>query len=198
MPADSVARARDMQHDSKSAYGWISILLHWSTAILIIALWFIGKSIAAAGDEAADARRGLHVSLAASAWLLVLVRIAWRIRQGHPHLRGQSDRIHGIAKAVHYSSLLAVAVMLMTGPLIVWARGYPINVFDVFSIPAPIGPSDGLADSVFRAHAAAATILIVLIVVHIGGALKHLMFHDDETFVRMIWPGSRERNETES
>lgn len=187
-----------MQHDSKSAYGWISIILHWSTAILIIALWFIGKNIMSSGGEFADQRRGLHISLAATAWLLILLRIAWRIREGHPHVRGQTVRIHLIAKYTHYASLAAVAVMLLSGPMIVWARGYPINVFDLFAIPSPVEPSRSFADAVFGIHATAATVLMVLIVVHIGGALKHLMFHNDDTIVRMIWPGRQERSETDS
>mgnify|MGYP001814996252 FL=1 len=198
MPAGLVAQTRYMQHDSKSAYGWISIFLHWSTAILIIALWFIGKSIMAAAGEFADDRRGLHISLAATAWLLILFRIGWRIREGHPHVRGQTMRIHTIAKYTHYASLAAVAVMLLSGPVIVWARGYPVNVFDLFSIPSPIDPSDTLANGLFRVHATAATFLMLLIVVHVGGALKHLMFHNDDTIIRMIWPGRQDQGETKT
>ena len=186
-----------MQHDSKSAYGWISIILHWSTAVLIIALWFIGKSIMASDGEFADSRRGLHISLATTAWLIILFRIAWRIREGHPHVRGQTARIHRIAKFTHYASLLAVAVMLFSGPLIVWARGYPINLFDSISIPSPIDPSPGVADSVFAIHKVAASVLAILVLIHIGGALKHLMFHNDDTIVRMIWPGRQQQSEAE-
>ena len=31
--------------DADTGYGWISILLHWVTAVTVIPLWFIGKGI---------------------------------------------------------------------------------------------------------------------------------------------------------
>ena len=39
------------------------------------------------------------------------------------------------------------------------------------------------------------TRLFVLVIVHIGGALKHLMFHTDDTIVRMLWPGRTDEKE---
>jgi cytochrome b561 len=29
--------------DTRTGYGWISIALHWATAILILTIWFIGS-----------------------------------------------------------------------------------------------------------------------------------------------------------
>jgi len=43
--------AQSNLYDSDSVYGWISILLHWATAVVIIILWFIGKSIMNAPAE---------------------------------------------------------------------------------------------------------------------------------------------------
>jgi cytochrome b561 len=151
----------------------------------------------AADGEFAEDRRGLHISVAATAWILILIRIAWRVREGHPHVRGQTVTIHTIARYTHYASLAAVAAMLLSGPVIVWTRGHPINVFDLLSIPSPFSPSEAIAEVVLRIHASAAIILMVLIVVHVGGALKHLMFHNDDTIVRMIWPGRQQQDETE-
>jgi len=174
--------------DGPAVYGWVSIGLHWFAAAVIIALWFVGKGIATADGAAADARRALHVSIAASAWLILALRVAWRLYSGHPHVRGQSDFIHTVAAATHYASLLAVVVMLMSGPVMVWARGNTVDVFGVVSIPAPIAADAGLADLAHGLHAGAATLLLVLVLAHIGGALKHLMFHTDDTIVRMLWP----------
>ncbi len=58
--------------DSDSVYGWISILLHWITAIVIIVLWFIGKGVMNAEPDSVDAQRQLHVSIAASAWMIIM------------------------------------------------------------------------------------------------------------------------------
>jgi cytochrome b561 len=175
--------------DSDTRYGWTSILLHWITTIAVIALWLIGKSIFSSEPETVDARRALHVSIAAGAWLVILFRIAWRFREGHPRVRGQSMRIHRIAKAAHYAMLMLLLAMLLSGPLLVWAGGNPIGIFGLVSIPAPFAASDALRSLAWYLHSKAAMLLLVLVLLHIGGALKHLMFHSDDTIVRMIWPG---------
>ncbi|MGI9204600.1 MAG: cytochrome b [Woeseiaceae bacterium] len=176
-------------YDSAQIYGWISILLHWTTTIVVIALWFIGKSILNGPSEDADVVRRLHVSIAASAWLLIVFRIIWRLRSGHPHINGQSILIHRIAKFTHYGMLVFLAVMLLSGPLLVWSGGHSIGIFDVLAIPGPIGNSEVLRSFAWLLHSNASLLLFLLILLHIGGALKHLMFHTDDTIIRMIWPG---------
>lgn len=188
LPRKTRSRLRDSQH----RYGWISILLHWLTAIAVMVLWFIGNGIMA-GDSTAsiDARRSLHVSIAASVWLLLLFRIAWRYRSRHPFIRGQSTRIHRIAKIVHYTMLVTIAAMLISGPMLLWLDGKPIRIFGLLSIPGPFGTAEALREFAWFMHSTGALLLFWLVLVHIGGALKHLMFHSDDTIARMIWPGSK-------
>ena len=178
--------------DSKAVYGWSSIGTHWLTAAIVIALWFIGKSIMSSAPDVIDGRRALHVSIAASAWLLLVFRIVWRFRQGHPRVRGQTMRTHRIARAAHYAMLMLLLVMLLSGPLVVWAGGDGIALFGLATLPSPIGASDALRTLAWYLHSRAAVLLFVLVLLHIGGALKHLMFHSDDTIVRMIWPGKVE------
>jgi len=178
-------------YDSDSVYGWISILLHWTTSIAIIVLWFVGNEILNAEPDAIDAQRQLHVSIAASAWLIIVMRIYWRIRSGHPHVKGQSTFIHRVAKIAHYAMLIVVLLMLVSGPLMVWSSGQPIGIFGWLSIPGPIGASETLSDLAWYVHSNSALLLMLLVLLHIGGALKHLMFHTDHTIARMIWPGNR-------
>jgi len=176
-------------YDSDSVYGWISILLHWATAIIVIVLWFIGKSISNAQAEDVDIQRQLHVSIAASAWLIILFRIIWRLRSGHPHVKGQTLFIHRVAMVAHYAKLIVVGLMLVSGPLVVWSGGHPVSVFGWFSIPGPIGESEAAREFAWFIHSNSALLLMLLVLLHIGGALKHLMFHSDDTIARMIWPG---------
>jgi cytochrome b561 len=163
--------------------------LHWVTAIIVIALWFIGRSITDLGPEQMDSRRALHVSVAASAWLLLVLRVFWRFRSGHPRIRGQSDLIHYVARTTHYTMLLLMIVMLFSGPILVWSSGNPIVIFGALSIPSPFGHVESMSRLAWFIHSNAAILLFWLVLLHIGGALKHLMFHSDDTIVRMIWPG---------
>ena len=196
-----VQEFRDRQsrlYDTGSIYGWISILLHWVTAIIVIALWFIGQSIMNVSLEEVDDRRALHVSVAASAWLLLIVRTLWRFRSGHPHVRGQSDSIHRIAVVAHYAMLIIMLLMLLSGPLMVWTGGRAIAIFDTICIPGPLGESETLGELAWFIHSNAAMALFWLVILHIGGALKHLMFHADDTIARMIWPGKNTKDDKAS
>ncbi|MDH4072206.1 MAG: cytochrome b/b6 domain-containing protein [Gammaproteobacteria bacterium] len=192
MPAPTKQTEKSNFYDSDTSYGWISIALHWLTATLIIALWIIGKSISSAEPDSIDARRSLHVSIAATAWLVIFLRVLWRLRSGHPHVRGQSDVIHRVAKIAHYASLIAVLAMLVSGPVMVWARGFPVGIFGALSIPGPVGKDPGLAALALGVHSGAAALLLAIVLLHIGGALKHLMFHTDDTIVRMLWPAGND------
>ncbi len=188
--------AQSNLYDSDTVYGWISILLHWVTAIVIILLWFIGKGILDASTEEANAQRQLHVSIAASAWIVILLRVIWRLRSGHPHIKGQSQFIHQVAKITHYVMLIAILLMLLSGPMMVWSGGHSILIFGWLSIPGPVGESESIRDFAWFIHSNSALLLLWLVLLHIGGALKHLMFHSDDTIARMIWPGNSRSGRT--
>ena len=157
--------------DQSDSFGWVSIVLHWLTTIVIIALWFIGRSITEQESiEAVDLRRDLHATIALSAWLLLLFRIGWRLKMHHPRATGQTLFIHRVARTVHYIMLLAIGVMMITGPIVYWIS------------------TDSVRDLAFAAHATTASVLLGLVLLHIAGTLKHIIFHEDDTIVRMLWP----------
>jgi cytochrome b561 len=160
--------------DQDDSFGWISILVHWLTTILIITLWFIGRSITEQeSPEAVDARRSLHVTIALASWLLLLFRIVWRLRMHHPHAAGQSIFIHRFARGVHYTMLAVLSLMMISGPVMIWANG------------------NGITGAAYAVHSNSSSALFVLVLLHIGGTLKHIIFHEDDTIVRMLWPKKR-------
>ncbi|MDP6993860.1 MAG: cytochrome b/b6 domain-containing protein [Woeseiaceae bacterium] len=181
--------------DHAENYGWISILLHWLTAAALIAIWIIGKSILGGNSTEVDARRALHVSVAGSMWLVVLFRVAWRFRSGHPRVRGLATRTHYLAMSVHYVVLVLLVAMLISGPVMVWADGHAVVLFDTLTIPAPFAESESTRSLAWTLHSQAALALAILVILHIAAALKHLMFHSDDTIIRMLWPGKNTENQ---
>jgi cytochrome b561 len=83
--------------------------------------------------------------------------------------------------------------MLLSGPVMVWSGGNAINVFGWISIPGPIAESESIREMALFVHSTSALVLLWLVLFHVGGALKHLMFHTDDTIARMIWPGKKRR-----
>ena len=99
-----------------------------------------------------------------------MFRIVWRLRMHHPRARGQSLFIHRVARTVHYVMLVGIALMMISGPFMI--------LFD----------EDTVTGIAFFVHRNTATAMLALVVVHIGGTLKHIIFHEDDTIVRMLWP----------
>lgn len=163
---------RSSLFDQPNSFGWISIALHWSTALAIIALWFIGKSISFQAIEAVDARRSLHITLGLIFWLPLAGRIAWRLFTPHPHAAGQSALTHQLAQIAHYMLLALLAIMLVSGPLLAWY----------------LPEAETIVATLLFVHANTALVLAILVGLHVLAALKHLMFHDDETIARIFIP----------
>ena len=175
-------------YDQADRFGWVSIVLHWLTAIAVIALWLLGKGIVFADADNVEPQRRLHMSAGIVLWLLLAGRIVWRLRSGHPRARGLTDVTHRVAKVSHYVLLVALSLMLLSGPLMAWANGAAIPVFGWFVIPGPFGESAAVRSFMHTIHLASSNLILWITLLHIAGAFKHLMFHDDEAFVRMLWP----------
>ncbi len=135
--------------DRDGGYGWISIALHWLTAAAILVLLFAGDSIGVVGAEA----RNIHTTIATCAWAILAIRIVWRLQQGHPPRAPEQSRLSfNLGMAVHYILLVAIALMLASGPLAGWASGGGFNVFS-FHVPgSPIGHAGGLHGRTLATH----------------------------------------------
>ena len=95
----------------------------WITAIIVLTIWFIGSSIHA-DPATTESTLRLHTSIAISAYALLWVRIVWRFGSGHPGpLPEQNGIFHTIGRWCHYAMLGAIGAMLLSGPLMAWARG---------------------------------------------------------------------------
>jgi len=171
--------------DTPTGYGWISIILHWLIVLAIIALLFIGDSIGEEGDYMLR----LHTSIALTAYILIAIRIWWRLKQGHPGpLPGQQGWSFTLGKIVHYILIAASGVMLVSGPIMAWSGLLPIRFFGFFEVPNPIGHHLTLFDIALAAHIIGAVTLAAGTLLHIGGVLKHTIWNHDETLVKMLIP----------
>ena len=173
--------------DTRTGYGWISIALHWLTAIVILTLWFIGSSIQTDLADGSDSTLRLHTSIAICAYALLWIRIVWRFKQGHPAaMPGQAGVFYEIGKYTHYAILIAIGTMLISGPLMVWARGNAIYVFDWFTIPGPFGANMEVYTLLHAIHVWGSRVIIVGTLLHLGGVYKHAAFNQDGTFGKML------------
>ena len=79
--------------DKPDSFGWISIALHWAAAAIVLSMWFIGQSISAQSSvDGINNIRDLHIAVGLVSWVLLVGRIVWRIKHGHPRVDGQTLR----------------------------------------------------------------------------------------------------------
>ena len=185
MPSRSIGESGGMAKYSK-----IAILFHWLIAILIganILLANLGEGLPRA---ARAAYMSPHKAIGISILILTIGRILWRIANRPPAL---PDKVTGWqAKAghsVHILFYVLMIVMPLTGWLMIGAKGNaaPVDFFGLFTIDMAVGKNTALSGIAHEGHELLATPLIVLIGLHILGALKH-QFIDKMPFVQRMWP----------
>jgi cytochrome b561 len=178
--------------DTPRGYGWISIGLHWITALGIFALLFAGSSI---GGEISSPALRLHTTIALCLYAVLWWRIVWRIRQGHPRFDGPTRISHRLAVFVHYALMGAVAVMLLSGPLMAWLGDRPLMLFS-WEIPSPVAVNARAFGGLRSIHAWTAAFIALCVTLHISGVLKHMIFDRDDVFDRIMVPAPAAVNTT--
>lgn len=175
--------------NTRNAYGWMAIALHWISAIGVIALYLLGERMEEAPDRAARiAAQGLHVSVGVLLFTFLAARLLWSASQPHPRSLERNPWLRRAGIAVHLLFLAMILLLLVTGPLAVWSAARPIQVFDLMAIPSPFSARvDWLHEAAEWVHGAATKLFWPLIVLHLAGALKHLVVDRDATLRRMLW-----------
>ncbi|WP_319772041.1 cytochrome b [Breoghania sp.] len=189
-----------MLRNSKSGYGLIAILFHWSMALLMFGVFGLGLYMHELPqfEERTFALYQLHKSFGFTILALVVLRLMWRFANPAPRLPGamplwEKAAAHG-AHAVLYALMFAIP---LSGWLMVSASpwGIPTVLFD--TIPVPHLPVPGFlgakeaAESVMKeVHELLAWAMIVLVAFHAAAAIKHHLIARDDTLRRMLSPRS--------
>jgi len=166
-------------------FNLLARLLHWSMAIAILAMLFVGAAMVVSlrhREQLLD----LHRPLGLAILLLALVRLVNRLRHTPPPLPGDLPRIQ--VWAAHASHWLLYALMLAM-PLIGWAMlsagAYPIVLFDGVNLPPILPHSPALYGFLRPLHGVLAYVLFFTILAHLGAALYHAWVRRDGVFGQM-------------
>lgn len=179
--------------NTRQAYGWAAIALHWISAAGVAALYLLGERMEEAPDRAAKiAAQDLHVSVGVLLFTFLAARLLWSVSQPRPAALETRRLFRIAAGAVQVLFLLMIAVLLVTGPLSIWSTGRPIEVFDLFSLPSPFAArAPAIHEVAEEVHGVASKLFWPLIALHVAGALKHLVLDRDGTVQRMLWVQGR-------
>jgi len=128
-----------------------------------------------------------HLSVGALILALVLARLGWRLTHRPPPApRDLPSFLRVTARITHYG-LYALLLIL---PLLGWAnassRGWSVGLFGLVSLPSIVPAGSPLGHSLGDVHKTLATALLVLIALHVLGALYHALVLRDGTLRRML------------
>lgn len=188
-----------MLRNTKSGYGGIAILFHWTMALLILGMLALGLYMhrQPITDPNTFQLFQLHKSIGFVVLALAVLRLVWRLANPSPRLPDGMHPLEKIGAHLGHIGLYALIFALpVTGWLMVSASpwGIPTVLFDTVPVPhLPVPEALGSqeqAEGLFKAfHEYAAYLLIALIVVHAAAAFKHHLIARDDTLKRMISTG---------
>jgi cytochrome b561 len=181
--------------NTKQSYGWLSILLHWLAGACVIYLLWLGFDMDRA-EEAHDralhhSLERLHISFGVTFILALAARVFAAYSQPRPKAPEQAPALNLLAVATHQALLGLIVVQIVTGPLQEWTGAHAIQVWNWFSIPSPFHERHRDWHEALKAiHANTRWPFVVLIALHVLGALKHAMVDRDGVFRRMLVAGA--------
>ena len=174
---------------SPTQFAWLSRILHWLMAAMILTMLFIGVAmVASVGNY--HKLVSLHRPLGIAILILAIVRIINRkftTLPPFPPTMSQFERRMATA-----SEKLLYALMILL-PLVGWgmlsAGNYPIVMFGPVHLP-PILPAHPMLFAVLRkTHTVLAFLLFFTFLAHLSAVLFHTVVIRDGLLNRMVpWP----------
>jgi cytochrome b561 len=157
-----------------------AVLLHWLTALIVVAQVIVGFTFA--GMERGPARGDLftvHKTIGATILILALVRLGWRLAHPPPPFPTELPRWERIASVWTHRAFYVLLILLpLTGLMAVSggasAEGKTSTAL-LGGIPLPLipGVSDDAGEAIGGIHELLVFVTLALLVLHIAAALKH-------------------------
>jgi cytochrome b561 len=156
-----------------------TIALHWIHAALIFGLLALGWYMA-------DLPKGpdrsyminLHKSFGIAALGLIFLRTGWKFTQPVLPPAAGKPWEQALAKAAHHLLYLLMLLVPIAGFLSSSFTKYPMKFFGI-ELPRLFQPNEGINDLFHELHEASATILAVVIGLHLVGVVVHKLRGDD-------------------
>lgn len=172
--------------ESPNRYSAVSLTLHWLIAAMVLAQVILVNMHEA--EEGPDPFIGWHKAVGITILVLTLVRLGWRIGNPAPALPAA---MAGWEKVLARATQVGLYVLMIGLPLTGWlassASGRDISWFGLFNWPLlPVGGGREVAGQFMDMHELGVKALWVLLVLHIGGALKHQFIDKDNVLHRML------------
>ena len=194
---------------TNTQYTTVAKLLHWLIAIAIFGMFALGWYMSELPKEAPKQMAfdlfdwgivtwqvaeeisvrtfyfNLHKSLGVTIFALILFRIFWRFTHKPPAiLNTYKAWERKLANGAHHLLYLLMVALPLSGIVMAVASKYGIKWFGLEFI----GGLDNkpLREAFKEVHEIVGVIMLLVIILHIAGALKHKFIDKDDTLKRML------------
>ena len=181
-----------MASTTSPRYSRVAVWLHWILAILLVGQFAGGKIMEFL--EATPLKYELfqlHKSFGIIILLLSLLRLIWRLTHKAPPLpSGMKPFERLAAKLTHVGFYGLMIGIPLAGWIMVSASVTQISTKIFKLLPWPDVPgvprSEGFGDVMKNVHEYMAYAAIILLILHVGAALKHHFVNKDDVLSRML------------
>lgn len=177
-------------------FGLVAVTLHWLIALLFLAMLAIGVTMTnlALADPLTFPLYQLHKSIGVTIFVLVVLRLAWRITGHVPPLPGTlKPWERAAAYLTHYGLYVVLLAMPLTGWITVSASPYgiPTILYGYVKLPhlgfvVTSTHKAAIESAASWTHWGLAWIGVTLVALHAAAALKHHFILKDDVLMRML------------
>lgn len=183
--------------NTNTTYGSVTKALHWLTALLILTVIPLGVIAHEMGYDTSDqlSRKALlfslHKTVGVTIFFVALIRIGWAFSQTKPGLLNAEKPAESfLAQLVHWMLYASLVIVPLSG----WVHHASTEGFAPiwwpFGQDLPFIPkSESLAHVTATFHMVFERVMVISLLLHIAGALKH-HFVDKDATLRRMWFGN--------
>ncbi|RQO56981.1 cytochrome b [Paucibacter sp. KBW04] len=172
---------------TSSRYSGVAIAFHWLLAVAIVGAFGMGLYMADLPFSPTRLKLyNWHKWAGVTILTLSALRLLWRLTH-RPPVDLHMPRWQALAAHLTHGLLYA---MFFAVPLVGWAyssaAGFPIVWFGVLPLPDFVPVDKALAEILKDAHEMLAWVMALLVLAHLGAALKHHFIDRDGLLQRML------------
>jgi len=177
-----------MRSNDGASWSGTAKAFHWVMALLIFVQMALGLTAVAWHLSPTKIQLFFwHKSTGMLILALLALRLAWRLARPAPALPADMPAWERAAARASHALLYALmAALPLTGWIVNSAANIPFRIFYVVPLPPLVAPDKALADRVALVHRGLFALLALVLIAHIGAALRHHFVKRDDVLARML------------
>ena len=175
------------QNSETTRYSAAAIVLHWLTALLVVAGFTLGLSMVGLPFSRQKLQwYAWHKWIGITIWLLTWGRLAWRWRHPAPPMELMPAWQQRAAVATHVLLYALLVAIPLSGWLYSSATGVQVVYLGLLPLPDLVPKDKAMADVLRGVHVTLNFTLLALVCIHGAAALKHHFVDRDAVLIRML------------